>query len=358
MNPTVRGFFRKEFLQALRDPRMRMILFVVPIVQMTLFGVAVSTEVRNVRLTYVAEASDASMRRLYDRALATGWFTPASVSHADPYEMLRSGEAEAVLIAPAGGLDDARARGGSNAQLLINATNVVRARAIELYLQRIAQEPGPAPAVRLDLRTLYNPTMETSTFMVPGVMAMLICMVTLILTSMAIARERETGTLDTLIGAPIQPWELMLGKTVPFAVVGLCNIPLILLVGVTLFDVPIRGAFWEVAVSSLVFVICTVSIGVLLSSIARTQQQAMLGAFLFLFPAILLSGLMFPIENMPEWMKILSYLDPLSHFMILLRNILLQGGSADVLLARIGALLAIAAVTATLAYRRFMAMLR
>ena len=329
---TLLGFIQKELKQTLRDPRMRIVLFVAPVVQLTIFGLALSNETRNVRLAAYYQPHDIVMRDLMTRSLATNWFIPAEVSGHDPFAWILSGQADAVLVAPTYGATRALSRGHGELQLLLNAKNSLRGQAIESYMRAIVSEVVANPQIsfvqplRFETRALFNPTFDTSIYMVPGVMSMLICLVTIILTSMSVAREKESGTFETLIASPVSSAELLLGKTVPFVLLGMLLVPLIITAAVVLFNLPVRGPLLFLIGASSCFVLTTVSIGLLISTIARNQQQAMLGGFLFLFPAILLSGLMFPVENMPAYMKILAQINPLTHFIALLRNILLKGG--------------------------------
>jgi ABC-2 type transport system permease protein len=240
---------------------------------------------------------------------------------------------------------------------LINAQNVIRAQSIESYVRSILREvvalPGGGSALRFDVRPMYNPTFETSVYMVPGVMCMLLCIVTILLTSMSLAREKEMGTLETLISAPVRSWEIVIGKTLPYVMLGMLQIPLILSAAVLLFGIPVRGPIIMLLVAGFFFVVTTVSIGLLISTLAGNQQQAMLGGFLFLFPAVLLSGLMFPIENMPLAMWLVAQVNPMTHFIGLLRNILLKGGSLDYFLTHASVLALSGAAFSFAAMKRF-----
>lgn len=359
----LKAFIKKEILQTLRDPRMRVVLFVAPLLQLTIFGVALSSETRNVKLAVFGLPSEQSLNDLYERALGTRWFIPAQVSGSDPFEWVRSGDADAVLVSPVSGLDRQMARGLGKIQLLINAQNSSRAQAIESYIKAVSQKVfldptgQGAPGFHFEIRSLYNPTFETSRFMVPGVLSMLVCLVTILLTSMAVSREKEVGTIETLTASPVDTWDLMLGKTVPFIILGCIQTPLILIFAVVAFGLPVRGPLLMLAGASLLMIMATVSIGLLISTIAKNQQQAMLGGFMYLFPSYLLSGLMFPIENMPLYFQPFSYINPLTHYIGLLRNILLIGGDLNYFLYHIFILLLIAGLIATLAFRRFKSML-
>lgn len=359
---TLKGFISKELLQTLRDPRMRMLLFVAPVLQLTIFGVALSNETRNVRLAAQFSPHDEVTRELVTRAFASGWFVAAETTGNDVYSWIQSGQAEAVIIAPAQGLTKSMAHQDGRVQLLINAQNNLRASSIEnsilAILHAVVEETRGSGVesktpFQFDVRAMYNPTFETSIYMVPGVMSMLICLVTVVLTSMSVARERELGTLETLLASPISVTELLLGKTVPFVLLGMIQVPLILTAAIILFNLPVHGPLLMLMGASLFFVLNTVSIGILISTIAKNQQQAMLGGLLFLFPAILLSGLMFPLDNMPAYMRFIAELNPLSHFIGLLRNILLKGGSGLYFAIHCGILASSAAIFLFFGARRF-----
>ena len=360
MNRTILAFLRKELSQSLRDPRMRIVIFLLPIIQMTVFGLAISTEIRGIRLAAVHAPADAAARQLADRFYASGWFVPATGSGQDPYRLIASGRADAVLVAPTGGLTKALGRGPASLQLLVNATNATKARSIESYAAAIIagetapDRPGaPQPGIELDVRILYNPAMESSIFMVPGVMGMILCLVTIILTSMSLAKEKELGTFETILAAPLRPWEILLGKTLPYFLLGLADAVLVLAAAVVIFSVPVRGPLWMLALASVVFVAATVGVGTLVSTISANQQQAMLGSFLFLFPAVLMSGLMFPIENMPPAILWVAQLNPLKYFVTLMRDIMLKGGDGRVFATNLSVLVLMAAAVGAASYRRF-----
>jgi len=359
MNVTLRGFMKKELIQTLRDPRMRIVMFAVPMLQLIVFGLALSNEVKNIRLVGQFAPSDVVGQRLVRNALASTWFIPGQEA-GGAFESVRSGNAHVVLVPPPGGLTRSVARGDGRLQVLIDAGNAVRARSIEAYLQRIVAETmaqeaavAPKPAVDFSLRVLFNPSMETSLYLVPGVMVMILTLLTIIVTSMAIAREREMGTLEMLISAPIRKWELLVGKTLPYVIIAMIDVPLILLAGWLLFGVPVAGSLIELFLASFVFICAAVAVGTVISTFARNQQQAMMGGMIFMMPAILLSGIMYPIESMPQAISWLSQLDPLRHFVTLLRNILLKGGDPLVVAKHLGALLGLAAVAIAVSARRF-----
>jgi ABC-2 type transport system permease protein len=359
MNPTILGFIRKELVQTVRDPRARGMLFIMPVVQLIVFGVALSSEIRNVRLAVFSRPGDAFSRRLADRFYASGWFIKVSPEGADPFDWVRSGKAEAVLVAPPEGADKAMARGQASYQLLVDSLNSVRARGVESYAQAVlaehlrAEHLSPdAPAFRFSTRVLYNPTGDTAIFMIPGTLCLMLTLVTIILTSMSMAGERERGTLETLLAAPVAPWEVLVGKTVPFVILGMVDLPLVLMVAFAL-GVPIRGPLWLIGLSALIFVSTTVSVGFLVSSYARNQQQAMLAGFLFVFPSIQLSGVIFPIENMPRFLAWIAWFNPLRYFVIVIRHLLLKGGDLGAVLPNLAAMAALGAIALFWAGHRF-----
>lgn len=363
---TVLGFIKKEFAQVLRDPRMRAILFLIPLFQMTLFGYAITTEIKNVKLATIYNPDDFIFRAIEEKCFSSKWFVPAGVQGIlsekgiNPIELLKKGSADAVLIAPEGGLTKAIQRGYGKVQLLIDATNIIRAQSIERYIQSIATDViqrnlnlSISLPINFDVRVLYNSALESPVFMVPGVMAMILCVVTILLTSMSIAKEKELGTMEMIIASPVQTWEILLGKTVPFIIIGLINAITVFLLAVLIFKVPMRGNFLHLAFAAFAFVITTVSIGTLISTFSKSQQQAMMGGFIFLFLANLLAGIMFPIENMPLAMRIVAYINPLTYFVSLLRNIMLKGGAPDVVWKFTAILLTMSFASIFISYKRF-----
>jgi len=356
------AFTKKELIQTLRDKRMRTMLLVAPVIQLTLFGLALHNEVRNIRLAVYAAPSDTLAWELGRRAQGTGWFQLKTNVDKNPFEALSSGQVDAALVAPAGGLTQQVGRGHGDIQLLVDGTNTTRAQGVVQYMdsvrrgvirERVSLGLPDAPMLRLSTRMLYNPTLESKYFMVPGVLAMLLLMVTLTLTSSSITREKEMGTFETLLAAPISPGTILVGKAFPYILLGLLDLPLILSVSYFIFNVPIRGPFWELFVASIAFVGCTVALGILLSTAAQNQQQAMLGSFLTLYPFQMLSGIIYPLDNMPKWLYWITYINPLRYFAILIRNILLKGGAPDLFWPNVGALAILAMVSLTLAWRSF-----
>lgn len=376
---TLAGFLRKELVQALRDPRMRAMLLVTPMIQMAIFGLALNADTKNVKLSAHVYASDRLMNDIVRDSIASGWFIKArsdvGVQGTDIADF-RSGKVETALYAPEGGLTQWFEKGRGRVEAVIDGTNLIRARAIQNYLGGIisraadtrrgrpytidfSEQAEVKPAeqqfapIYFNVETLYNPELLTPYNLVPGVLCMLMTITTIMLTSMSIAKEKEMGTFETLISAPVSVTEILLGKTVPFVIIGCVNLPLVFAVAVLGFGVPMKGPYLWLAIATLFFLISTVAIGTMISTISRNQQQAMMGSFIFLMPAILLSGIMFPLDDMPRILKLLADVNPLMYYSYLLRNIMLKGGNHMVLISYSGALGLIAFVSAATAFKRF-----
>jgi ABC-2 type transport system permease protein len=358
------AFVRKELTQVLRDRRAQILLIVTPLIQVGIYGLALSNETRNIRLAVYAQPGDSLAWELGRRAQGGGYFQLVPAPQRDPVEAIRSGAIDAALVAPPHGLTwDARTvRQG--AQLLVDGTNTVRAGGITGYLSHICADvsqerlpkSGPLrgpPPYRVTERVLYNPSLETRNFTVPGVLAMLVLMVTLGTTSVSMSMERERGTLETLLSAPVPPGLLLLGKSIPYCVLGFAEFTLLLLVSHFGFDVPVRGPLLGVAAAALAFVACCVALGLLISTVAKTQQQAVMATFLSTFPTQMLSGITYPLENMPSWLYPITYLNPLRYYVILDRNLLLKGGSAEAFVPNMAGLVLLTALFLALTRLRF-----
>ncbi len=363
INPTILGFIKKEFLQTLRDRRMRVMLLLMPVIQMTLFGFAISTEIKNIRLAAFFDSRDPVLRQVYERAISGGWFIPAKASGKDaqhPFELIRANKADAVLVAPPRGFTHELGRRAAPLQLLIDGTNVVQAESVEAYIQTILADTvkpdlatdSPEPSVQFDTRVLFNPSLDTAIFMVPGVIVMIMVLTTYLLAVTGVVREKEMGTYEMLISAPLSKTEVILGKTLPYVVIGMADLPLLLPVSVFVFHVPLRGTILSIFFATLVFVTTIVALGLLTATFCENQQQASMAGFLFMFPSIMFAGIIFPIENMPRAVQVFALIDPLSHYLILLRDIMLKGTSIGLFNPHLLALMGIALVSITAAFLR------
>jgi ABC-2 type transport system permease protein len=361
MKQTLIGFIKKELIQSLRDPRMKIMLFVMPVIQLCVFGFAISTEITNVKIAAQFDDKDYVLRDVYERCLASNWFIPAKGDTQDPYALVSSGLADVALVAPPGGFTHALGRGDAKLQVLINSTNVIKGQTIDSYIRSIVNttvaqdfniEFAKNP-IAIEQRVLFNPDLNTAMFLVPGTMCMIMLITTMVLATLAIVREKEMGTFEMLISAPVTAWEIIYGKTVPYIILGMSNFPLILAVAYFVFDVPVRGSFVMLFSATFIFICMAVAAGLFLSTLCKNQQQATLASFIIIFPMVMMSGLMFPIENMPLLLKWFAYLDPLYHYIGLLRNILLKGGGMGYFITHILMLCCLAMITMYVSLKRF-----
>ena len=361
----------KEFRQIFRDPRMRTVIFIAPVVQMLLFGYAVTTDVRNVpTAVYDLDHSPAS-RDLVARLAGSGHFQVVehAVNPARVRELLDGGDVLLALEIPPGFQADLDAGRTAALQLIVDGTDSNTAGIAldysasitgdfsrEVLRRRLRRQTGAEPPdtpVELRWRAWFNQSLESRNFYIPGVIAMIVSLVTLMLTSMAIVREKEIGTMEQLLVSPVRPIEFILGKTLPFVLISLADVVLITNVGVFWFGVPIRGNLLLLFFSTTLYLLTTLSAGLLISTISRTQQQAMMSTFLFYFPAVLLSGMVFPIANMPQVVQWLTLLNPLRYFLIIIRGVFLKGVGAGILWPQMLALAVLGTLMLALASRRF-----
>jgi len=357
---------RKEFLELRQDPRLFGIVIMAPLIQLTMLGYAATTDVRDVPLVVVDQDRSAASRELISRFEASQNFAVVesltSLDAVDAY--LDEGEAWMALAIPAGYGDRVRVGQPAVIQLVAdgtdaNSTNVALGYARALvagYARELAASNGGqviAPAVNADVRVWFNPGLESRDFMIPGILALLLLVVTTNLSSMAIVREKELGTLEQLNVTPLARSELIIGKLVPYAVIGMVDVLLVVAVAVGWFEVPLRGSFWLLIGMCLIYLLSTLGLGLFVSTISRTQQQAMMTtSFFFLLPMIFLSGFIFPIENMPDAIQPFTYLIPLRYFLVILRGIFLKGVGLDVLWPQAAALLVWGIAILTLATLR------
>jgi ABC-2 type transport system permease protein len=334
----------KELRQAFRDKRMAVLLLGAPILQLVLFGYAVDLDVDRIPSVVCDQDRTPTSRRLIAGAFAEGTFAwKQSVSDpARAMDRVREGKAAAAWIVPPGFEKDQQRGTPSTIQVLVDGTDTNRSQAasaavdqLTLSLSRtmIVQNIEAMPAARAmhtptispSLRILYNPTLRSATFMVPGLTATILTVVTTLVTAMGIVREKEMGTMEQLLVTPLRPWVLLLGKSLPFALVGMLDVAGILAMGTWLFAVPIRGSLWVIFSGAALYLMSTLGAGVFISTISSTQQQAILGGFMFLLPSILLSGFMTPIENMPAVIQWLTYINPVRYFVEISRSVMLKG---------------------------------
>lgn len=361
----------KEFIQIFRDPRSRGIVFVMPLFQMIIFGYAVTTDVRHVATGIYDQDNSVASREVIARFVHSGYFDVAAwVSREEEVRnLVDHGRVQALIRLNKGFEEDLKAGKKGVIQLIVDGTDSNTAAIVlnysnkimaqysqEVLVQRFLRQGGlnqKLSLVELESRAWFNENLESRNFYVPGVIALLVMLITLLLTSMAVVREKEIGTMEQIMVTPITPKEFILGKTLPFALISLIDVILITLVAVFWFEVPIRGSLGLLFLATILYFMTTLGIGLFISTVSRTQQQAMMSAFFFQFPAVLLSGFVFPIANMPEPVQWLTFLNPLRYFLVIIRGIFLKGVGLTILWPNLLALAVMGLLVLWLASKRF-----
>ena len=362
------ALIRKELLQAFRDKRMMAVILAIPVVQLTVLGFTANLEFNRADTVIVDDDRTQRSRDFIDGLAADGTFVLRRVDTvAEASDALRSNTAIVAVIVPRGYGRELDAGLSARVQVLVDGSDPTRgvaaSAALEQYAAllalREAQARLPAgvtvavPRVGLEVRLLYNPSLKSRIFIIPGTGASILLIVTAIVTAMGLAREREVGTMEQLLVTPIRPLTLMLGKTIPYALFGLVDQALILVVGNLVFDVPLRGSMFLLFGSALVYLVATLGLGLVVGTLARTQQQALMGVFFILIPAFLLSGMMTPVEAMPRWVQVITWVNPVRYYIEILRSILLRGATFSDIAAPFWHLLGIAASLLFLSVVRF-----
>ena len=362
----------KEFIQVFRDKRTRFILFGPPIVQMVIFGYAATFEIRHVSTVVLDLDQSQESRELVSRFTSSPYFAvEGQVTNAQQIRtLIDSGKATIGLEIDAGFAQKLREGETAPLQVIVDATNSNTALIASAYVTQIAlgfaqqaqqdriQRIAPqfiaqTPSVTLDDRPWYNANLSSRWFFVPGVIGSLTLVLVITLTAFAVVREREIGTLEQIMVTPIRPVEFILGKTLPFFLIGLFDVALIAIVGTLWFQVPFRGHVSVLLAGSVLFLVCMLGVGLLISTISSTQQQAMVTAFFFIMPAITFSGFGFPIATMPQWLQYATYLSPLRYFLVVLRGTYLKGVGLDILWPQMAAMAALGLGLLAIAVLRF-----
>jgi ABC-2 type transport system permease protein len=354
----------KEFLQLRRDRLTFALMTGLPAIQLLLFGYAIQTDVRKLPTVVVDESRTSESRALIQVLENTDNFRviTAVADRGEAKRWIERGAARVALVIPPDYQRNIRGGHTGVAQLLIDAADpqssgaaiagaqlAAQARSTQLLAQRYQLRPP----VEIRVRPWYNPAQKSATFIVPGIVGILLTITMTLITSTAIVRERERGTLEQLIVTPIGKSSLMLGKLVPFVLVGYVQMSVILLLGVLFFDIPVRGSLLLLYTLALVFIVASLGVGLLISTVARSQAQAMQLSFFFMLPNILLSGYIFPRAAMPEPAQWLGLALPLTFFLDILRGVLLKGVGVRDLLVQLGALCLLAGTLFTVSVRRF-----
>ncbi|MCX6826707.1 MAG: ABC transporter permease [candidate division Zixibacteria bacterium] len=356
----IKAIAKKELSQVMRDPNMLRIIFVMPFIQLLVLGYAITTDVKKI-YTSVYDYDRSGLSREYVRSLsAGGYFITGSsnISLLEADKGFRENKYNATLIIPGG--FSAKLRAGQPVKIgfMVDGANANSAAIALGYINFITGQynlkiSGLSQSIMMRQKRLYNPEGESVDYMVPGIVTLLLTMITMVLTSMAIVREREVGTLEQLMVTPISTPALILGKTIPFAILGFVEMSAALAFGVLWFHVPFVGSWLLLYVLTFIFLFTTLGMGMFVSTISKTQQQAMFLTWFFSIFAIMTSGLFAPIANMPQSIQYLTYLNPLRYFMKIVRAIMMKGATLNDLYPEALAMMAFGMAIFTSAWLRF-----
>jgi ABC-2 type transport system permease protein len=355
---------KKELTLVVRDPRLRFVIIVPSLVQLLLFGYAANTDVRNIPTLITDRDNTAQSREFVRKFTSTGYFKVVE-KNPDPRRMawlMDRDRVRAIIHLPRGFGAAMKRRDTAFAQIIVDGSDSNTASQVAAYTRAVAQAyteallaerltymvglmleqdrllPIRAGPVELEPRVWFNPNLESRNFYIPGIVATITLIIIILLTSMAVVRELEQGTLEQLSVTPLTALEFIIGKTVPFALIGYLNMALVATLGIVWFGVPFRGSVGLLFLAATFYILASIGVGLFISTVSNTLQQAMMSTFFFLFPTIVLSGFMFPIRNMPQIIQYLTYLNPLRYFLTVLRDVFLKGNGLDVLWPQLVAL--------------------
>jgi ABC-2 type transport system permease protein len=362
----------KEFIQVFRDKRTRFLLFGPPVIQMLVFGYAATYDIRHVPTIVLDLDQSQESRELISRFTSSPYFDVQRqlTDSRQLRDLIDRGEATVGLEIDAGFAQKLRKGETAPLQVIVDATNSNTALIASTYISQIVlgfarayqqdriyriapQLVNAIPSIELEERPWYNSSLSSRWFFVPGVIGSLTLVLVITLTAFAVVREREIGTLEQIMVTPIRPAEFILGKTLPFFLIGLFDVSLIAAVGTLWFQIPFRGHIVVLLTGSILFLLCMLGVGLLISTVSSTQQQAMVTSFFFIMPSVSFSGFGFPISTMPQWMQYLSYAIPLRYFLVVLRGTYLKGVGMEILWPQMAAMAGMAVGLLTIAILRF-----
>lgn len=349
----------KEFLALFRDKKSRMAVIVPPILQLLIFGYAATFDLEHAALAIFNEDSGSFSRELAARFERSSGFDVVGylrseteiaplIDRKGALLVLRIGEQCSQQVAQGESCPIQVLIDGRNSNTAMLALNYVRTIVTDFNQEKAALRGAGLPA-QLSMRAWFNPNLESRWFIVPGIIALLAMIVTLVVTALSVAREREAGTFDQLLVTPLRPWEILIGKAMPGLIVGVGEASLIIAVTVFWFKIPLVGSLTVLYPALVIYVLSIIGVGLMISSFSATLQQALLGAFLFIVPAVILSGFSTPIANMPQFMQALTYLDPMRYFLTIVRRVFLEGAGMEYFIHDLWPMSLIALVTLSLA---------
>ena len=368
----LRAMLVKEFIQVFRDKRTRFLLFGPPIIQMVIFGYAATLEIQHVPMAILDYENSQVSRDFVSRFQGSRYFDVRvqTLDRASVRRMVDHGDVLLAVEVNAGFSEQLRKGQTAHVQVILDASNSntalvslgyvnqVASKFAEDYQMEMLDRTSPSimkqiPSIVLERQPWFNPDLRSQWFFVPGVMGNLITLVIVLLTAFAVVREREIGTLEQIMVTPLGQAEFILGKTIPFFLIGLFDAALITAVGTFWFRVPLRGSLLALLAGTVLYLFCALGVGLLISTISENQQQAMVSAFFFLMPAIIFSGFASPISSMPGGLQLLTYADPLRYFIVILRGVFLKGVGFDVLWPQMASLAVFAVLILLASVLRF-----
>jgi ABC-2 type transport system permease protein len=362
------ALIRKEFLHILRDPRTLGVMFLMPIIQLVLLGYAATTDIEHLRTAVFDSDKSPASRELIGAYQASDYFDIAVYVESEQQleRLIDSGQVRAGLVIPAGYGEEMAAGGRIPIAFAIDGSDPSVANTVFAASQSVGQafsmrvveqtmgiDLEDMPGVEVRPRVWYNPEMKSANYMIPGLIGMILYLLTALFTSMSIVREREQGTIEQLIVTPIKPLEMIIAKITPYVFISFFDVLEVLAIGVFWFGVPIRGNLGLLLGLSALFLLTSLGIGIFVSSVANTQQEAMLLTFLTMFPSIFLGGFFFPIEAMPGWLQVITYVIPLRYMLAIIRGIVLKGVGLQILYWEVVALTIFGVAIMLLAAIRF-----
>jgi ABC-2 type transport system permease protein len=332
------GFVTKEFYHIFRDKRTMFILFGMPMVQIMLFGFAITNEINNVTIAIFDQSKDSETQKIIDKISASKYFKIESqITHETQIEsVFRTGKVKAVLVFEKDFIQNLQTKKTAKVQVITDATDPNMANTITNYINAILQNYSleinknvkPVYQIQTQTQLYYNPELKSVFTFVPGVMTIILMLVSAMMTSISITREKEMGTMEVLLVSPIKPFQVVIGKVFPYIFLSIINASIILILGIFVFKMPLEGSLFLLALESILFIITALSLGILISTIAQSQQTAMMFSLAgLMLPVIILSGFIFPISSMPLALQIISNIIPAKWFIIIIKAIMLKGAT-------------------------------
>ncbi len=372
----IKSMMIKEFKQTFRDRRMIGMLFGAPVIMMLIFGFAVNTDVTRIKIAVFDEDMSQQSRSFISKFISSGYFIyEKSVSSSDEgTELLDLGEIDVFMHVQKNFGSKVKSGKQTQVQIVLDGTDSSRASVIQAYVNQIASDYSFSflndkikmivlsrgsgtmrmkGTIQLKERILFNPEMISRNFYLPSILALIVGLITVMLTSMSVVKERESGTMEQIIVSPIKSYEFVAGKTLPFALIGFVDIIVVTVIAIIGFGVPFNGSFTFVMICGFFFILGMLSVGLYISTVSHTQQQAMLSTFLFFIPSILFSGFVFPIYAMPKIFQIITYFNPMRYFIYVNRSVFLKGTGIIELWTNLAALMILSSVLLFMSMRRF-----